>query len=72
MDEATQVITQGAKFTLQWTGDKEASAPVSLEVLLDQHKGDGELCEWAQRARVGGSIVTSGATGPVCLGRRVE
>lgn len=71
-DEAKQVVNQQPRFTLQWAGDKEPSAPVALDVLLADNRDDAELCEWLRNAVPDSGCITGGGAAPVCSIRRVS
>lgn len=72
MDEATQVSTEGPKFTLQFEGDAAPSVPVPLDVLLADNAENEELCEWARAAVHDSGRIFGGGAAPMCSIRRVS
>lgn len=60
------------KFTQQWECEPKPSAPLPLSTLLEANRDDEEICDWAPRAPVGGSLITGGGAAPTVWLRRVS
>lgn len=70
MDEATQVSTAEAMFTMQWVGE-EQSVPIPASVMLSSNSDDDDLCTWLRTAEVGEEWRAGGGAAPECTIRRV-
>lgn len=60
-----------AWFVQQWEGQSPASRAPLID-LLNDNRGDAELCAWLLSAKVGDELTTGGGAAPACTVRRVQ
>jgi hypothetical protein len=72
MDEATQVCSTEAQFTVEWEHERP-SIPCSLSAMLEANADSPSVCAWLRAAdKVGLEYRAGGGASPLCVIRRTR